>query len=164
MTHSLTGYIVAALPASVPFVGPETQERARARPFAARIGANESVFGPSPAAIEAMRRAAPEQWMYCDPDQHDLREALASHHGVPPESLVIGEGIDGLFTGPADLSVAYGKTDQASADVWMGVASPGELCERCSIPATVRQNGPDVSPATDLLVRNLSVGIPMHRP
>ena len=36
------------LPSTVPFVGPETQERNRGRPFKARIGANENVFGPSP--------------------------------------------------------------------------------------------------------------------
>ena len=49
--------LVESLPSSVPFVGPETQERARGRGFAARLGANESVFGPSPKAIEAMAAA-----------------------------------------------------------------------------------------------------------
>lgn len=47
--------LVASLPATVPFVGPKTQERARGAPFTVRIGANESVFGPLPKAIEAMR-------------------------------------------------------------------------------------------------------------
>ena len=89
--------IVEGLPATVPFVGPEAQERARGRSFRARIGANESVFGPSPAAVEAMRRAAPEAWMYCDPDVHALRQGLARQHGLPPEAIVIGEGIDGLL-------------------------------------------------------------------
>ena len=59
-------------------VGPETQERKRSRPFKARIGANESVFGPSPLAIEAMQRAAPEMWMYCDPD--NLESVCKQHH------------------------------------------------------------------------------------
>mgnify|MGYP006290125273 CR=1 FL=1 len=54
MTAPLT-HLAAALPDTVPFVGPEEQERARGAPFRARIGANESVFGPSPAAIEAMK-------------------------------------------------------------------------------------------------------------
>ena len=89
--------LVASLPASVPFVGPETQERARLRPFAARLGANESVFGPSPSAIAAMEKAARDVWMYGDPENHDLREALAEYHGVSPENIVIGEGIDGLL-------------------------------------------------------------------
>lgn len=107
MTVKLTP-IVEALPATVPFVGPEHQERARGETFAARIGANESVFGPSPAAIAAMREAAPDQWMYCDPNIHDLREALAEYHAVPSESIVIGEGIDGLFGYTNRLFVAPG--------------------------------------------------------
>ena len=50
--------IVAPLPSTVPFVGPEAQERARGVVFKARIGANESAFGPSPKAIAAMRTGA----------------------------------------------------------------------------------------------------------
>lgn len=89
--------LVEGLPATVPFVGPEAQERARGRSFRARIGANESVFGPSPQAIAAMKQAASECWMYADPENHDLKEALARHHGVGFENIVVGEGIDALL-------------------------------------------------------------------
>ena len=96
------------LPSSVPFVGPETQERALGRPFEARIGANESVFGPSPRAVEAMRAALPDLWMYGDPTFHDLREAVAAHHGVAPENVMVGEGIDGLLDWLTRLLVTEG--------------------------------------------------------
>lgn len=89
--------LVESLPASVPFVGPEAQERARKRRFRARIGANENGFGPSPKAVAAMREAAGEAWKYCDPENHDLKHALAAYHGVAPENIAVGEGIDGLF-------------------------------------------------------------------
>ncbi|MGE0024803.1 MAG: pyridoxal phosphate-dependent aminotransferase [Hyphomicrobium sp.] len=89
--------IIRELPKLVPFVGPEAQERARGRPFAARLGANESLFGPSPAAVRAMEAACGESWKYSDPESHDLRVALARHHDVAPENVVIGEGIDGLL-------------------------------------------------------------------
>ena len=89
--------LVRALPESVPFVGPETHERQRGAPFKARIGANESVFGPSPAAVAAMSAAAAEAWKYCDSENYELKQALAHHHGIQPENLVIGEGIDGLL-------------------------------------------------------------------
>lgn len=89
--------LVAGLPATVPFVGPETQERRRGRPFRARIGANENGFGPSPRAVAAMREAAAEAWKYCDPENHDLKVAIAGHHGVDPANVVVGEGIDGLL-------------------------------------------------------------------
>jgi len=104
--------LVQTLPASVPFVGPEAQERARGAAFVARIGANESVFGPSPRAIAAMEQAAGQAWMYGDPELHDLREAIATHHGVARANVVVGEGIDGLLgylvrllIGPGDAVV-----------------------------------------------------------
>ena len=90
--------LVAALPPTVPFVGPEAQERDRGgRPFRARIGANESSFGPAPSVIAAMRSAAPDMWMYCDPDNFDLKTAVAAHLGVGYHNVVVGEGIDGLL-------------------------------------------------------------------
>ena len=89
--------LVAELPATVPFVGPETQERIAGKPFDARIGANENVFGPSPLALKAMQEASAGIWKYADPESHDLRVALADHHGVEPQNIVVGEGIDGLF-------------------------------------------------------------------
>ncbi|MEZ5810940.1 MAG: pyridoxal phosphate-dependent aminotransferase [Rhizobiaceae bacterium] len=89
--------LVDSLPETVPFVGPETQERTFGRPFAARIGANENGFGPSPAAISAMADAAPDMWKYCDPENFELREALAAHLDVGAGNITIGEGIDGLL-------------------------------------------------------------------
>ncbi|UWQ25893.1 pyridoxal phosphate-dependent aminotransferase [Leisingera aquaemixtae] len=89
--------LALSLPATVPFVGPETQERARGVPFTARLGANENIFGPSPRAVEAMAQAAAEIWKYGDAENHDLRLALAAHHGVRPDNIMVGEGIDGLL-------------------------------------------------------------------
>ncbi len=89
--------IVRDLPKLVPFVGPEAQERARGRPFKLRLGANESVFGPSPRALHAMAEAVGETWKYSDPENHDLIAAIARHHGVGAEHVVVGEGIDGLL-------------------------------------------------------------------
>jgi histidinol-phosphate aminotransferase len=89
--------LIHSLPTTMPFIGPETQERRMGRPFRARIGANESVFGPSPVAIEAMREAAAEAWKYCDPENHDLNVALARHHGVEPENIIVAEGADAVL-------------------------------------------------------------------
>ena len=82
------------------------------RGFLARLGANESVFGPSPAAIAAMRAAAGDAWMYGDPEMHDLRAAIAVHHGCDPAHIMPSEGIDcllglivRLMIGPGDAVV-----------------------------------------------------------
>ena len=57
MTDPRLTPLAASLPDTVPFVGPETQQRRMGRDFTARLGANESVFGPSPRAVEAMQAA-----------------------------------------------------------------------------------------------------------
>jgi len=89
--------LIDALPKTVPFVGPEAQERMRGKPFRARIGANECLFGPSPKAVAAMAEAGKEIWKYGDPEGYELRHALAAFHGVKPSNVVLGPGIDGLL-------------------------------------------------------------------
>jgi histidinol-phosphate aminotransferase len=89
--------IIAALPSTTPFVGPEALTRRSGYKIKARIGANESVFGPSPKVIKAMQAAALESWAYGDPEHYDLKAAIAAHHGVAPENIACGEGIDGLL-------------------------------------------------------------------
>lgn len=106
MTNARFTPLAQSLPASVPFVGPETQERQQGAPFRARLGANESVFGPSPAAIAAMAETG--HWMYGDPESHDLRVALAQHHGITPDHIIVGEGIDGLLGYLVRLTVGPG--------------------------------------------------------
>lgn len=100
--------LVAGLPSSVPFVGPEAQERARGASFDARLGANESRFGPSAKAVAAMAAAASEAWMYGDPEAFALREAIAAHHGVTRANVLVGEGIDGILGNLVRLLIAPG--------------------------------------------------------
>ncbi|SMH53625.1 pyridoxal phosphate-dependent aminotransferase [Maritimibacter sp. HL-12] len=102
--------LIVSLPAAVPFVGPEALERARGHPFRARLGANESVFGPSPRSVAAMREAAGETWKYGDSESFELKAALSSRLGVGPQHLTIGEGIDGLLGNLVRLTVAPGDT------------------------------------------------------
>jgi len=89
--------LAQTLPSTVPFVGPEAIERNRGLAVKARIGANESGFGPAPSVLQAMRAAAETTWMYSDPENFELREALALAHGISRENIAIGSGIDGLL-------------------------------------------------------------------
>ncbi|MDF2984439.1 MAG: Histidinol-phosphate aminotransferase e, partial [Devosia sp.] len=104
--------LAQSLPATVPFTGPEAMERRTGVPFRARVGANESGFGPSPKVIDAIAGAASEVWMYGDPEMHELKAALAAHLGIPTVNVAVGEGIDGLhgliarlITGHDDVAV-----------------------------------------------------------
>lgn len=89
--------LVTSLPSTVPFVGPETLERQRGKPFAARLGANENGFGPAPSVIDAMRSQTSDIWKYGDPENHALRHAIAKHHDVKPENIMPGAGVDALL-------------------------------------------------------------------
>ena len=100
--------IVQGLPSIVPFVAPEEIERSQGKAFSVRLGANELTFGPSPKAIAAMSEAASTVWKYGDPKSHDLRLALAAHHGVDPNNIVVGEGVDGLLAYTAHLMIGPG--------------------------------------------------------
>ena len=89
--------LVKNLPATTPFVGPETLERQRGKPFRARIGANESAFGLSPVAQEAMQHAVAGSNWYADPENYDLRRALAQKHNVDIDEICVDAGIDTLL-------------------------------------------------------------------
>ncbi len=89
--------VVAELPATTPFAGPEAIERETGRAFSARLGANESAFGLSPKALQAMQAAVETVNRYGDPENHDLRAALAEVHGVTMDEICIACGIDELL-------------------------------------------------------------------
>src|SRR5436190_15251791 len=82
-----------------------------------RLMANEGAFGPSPKAIEAYKAAAGEIHRYPESGSGTLVSALARHHGLKPDQLVIGNGSDELiellchcFAGPGDevIHTQYG--------------------------------------------------------
>ena len=89
--------VVAGLPATTPFVGPEAIERRTGREFELRLGANESTFGVSPRAAAAMRAAVERTAWYGDPESHDLRAALAARHGIAMDEICVGAGIDEML-------------------------------------------------------------------
>ena len=89
--------LVDGLPSTIPFVGPETLERRRGEAFRVRVGANESAFGVSPKAAEAMREAIETVAWYNDPEGWELRSAIAAHHGVRVEEVLLGAGIDEML-------------------------------------------------------------------
>lgn len=102
--------IIRGLPVSVPFVGPEALERRRGVAFRVRVGANESAFGISPLAREAMFRAVERLSWYNDPENHEIRAAIAAFHGIPFENVSVGSGIDDLLGLVVRVFVEPGET------------------------------------------------------
>ena len=62
-----------------------------------KLASNEGPFGPLPAAIEAMSRAAAGLNRYPDGGAYDLHQALAERHGVPMTQVCAGAGADGCI-------------------------------------------------------------------
>ncbi len=58
----------------------------------AELGSNENPLGPSPLALEAMRRALAETFRYPDPRGLALKTALSSHLDVGIDRIVLGNG------------------------------------------------------------------------
>lgn len=77
--------------------GPEELARAAGLAEVLRLGSNESPFGPSPKALDAMRHELSRAHRYGDPSSWDLRDAIARHHGVAPANVAVGAGIDDLI-------------------------------------------------------------------
>lgn len=105
--------LVDSLPETIPFVAPEAIERITGVPIRVRVGANESAFGISPLAREAMNDALGRISHYNDPESHELRNALADRLQVDFKQICIGAGIDDLlglavraFLGPGDTAVS----------------------------------------------------------
>jgi histidinol-phosphate aminotransferase len=75
-----------------------------------KLNTNESPFGPSPRALEAMRAEIGDALkLYPDPEARALRAALAAYHQVTPEQVFVGNGSDEVL---AHAFVALLKHDK----------------------------------------------------
>ncbi len=62
-----------------------------------KLASNENPLGPAPRALAAYRRAEKFSALYPEGASPELRSALARHHGVPPESVIVGNGSDEII-------------------------------------------------------------------
>src|SRR5689334_12652827 len=62
-----------------------------------KMASNENPFGPSPRAVEAIRKVATEVNFYPDNDASELREELARRHGLVPEQIFLADGSLGVL-------------------------------------------------------------------
>jgi histidinol-phosphate aminotransferase len=64
---------------------------------AIKLASNENPFGPSPLAVEAMRRAAADANWYPEPDCIELRDLLAEKHGVSLANVLVTAGTSSML-------------------------------------------------------------------
>jgi histidinol-phosphate aminotransferase len=63
-----------------------------------KLDSNENPFGPSPYAIEAIRKMVGTANLYPDDDCSELRHKLASHHRLPPDQVLVTAGSTALLS------------------------------------------------------------------
>jgi len=62
-----------------------------------KLGSNENPLGPSPLAIEAIKKSLEESNLYPDDSCYDLKESLAGRLGISSKNLCIGNGTTELI-------------------------------------------------------------------
>ncbi len=62
-----------------------------------KLASNENVLGPSPKALEAMRLAGPDIWLYPDDTCFNLKNELAKFWGVSSDHFIVGNGSDEII-------------------------------------------------------------------
>jgi len=80
-----------------------------------KLNANESVYGPSPKAMAAMRAALENSHLYPDNETLALRRKLAQHHSVSPEQIVVANGTTALLGVIARTLLQAGRNAITSA-------------------------------------------------
>ncbi len=63
-----------------------------------KMASNENPFGPSPRALEAIRRAAADVHLYPDNDVSELRQKLSERHGISADNILITAGSTSFLT------------------------------------------------------------------
>jgi histidinol-phosphate aminotransferase len=100
-----------------------------------KLASNEGPFGPFPAALEAIARAARELNRYPDGGVWALRAALAERHGVRFEEVVVGGGADAIIDW---LSLAALDPGDEIVCGWPSFASyPIDALKLGAVPRTV---------------------------
>lgn len=73
------------------------------------LAGNENPFGPSPAVVQAIFKAAALSCRYPFREEHVLKEMLASKEGVTVENIVLGNGCDEILALAATACLAPGS-------------------------------------------------------
>ncbi|MBI3323420.1 MAG: histidinol-phosphate transaminase [Candidatus Omnitrophica bacterium] len=98
MLSPLTRKALASVAPYAPGKPIEEVQRELGLATAVKLASNENPLGPSPKALEAIRRALPSLHRYPDSHCHTLVRKIASAWEVAPEQVVVGNGSDEIIT------------------------------------------------------------------
>jgi histidinol-phosphate aminotransferase len=109
-----------------------------------RLASNESPWGPSPKAIEAMRSALTWCNLYPDNDAAGLRKKLARLHNVPPEQVLVCAGLTDLLGLICRVLLGPGLNAISSERSFIVYSVATKAAGRELIQVPMRENGFDL--------------------
>ena len=108
-----------------------------------RLDSNENPFGPSPLAIEAIRRSISESHRYPDNDCIALRQRLSELHGVSVEQIMVASGSTGVISLLCHASLGRGLNAVTSERSFIVYGVAVQAMGAQLIEAPMRENGID---------------------
>lgn len=97
------------------------------------LAGNENAFGPSPAVVQAIFKAAAQSSRYPFREEYVLKQMLAQREGVAVENIVLGNGCDEILALAAAALLAKGAELVAAQPTYFQITDYAE-----KLGATVR--------------------------
>ncbi len=103
--------------------GKPIEELAREKnlPRIVKLASNENPHGPSPKALEAVKKSLGESFRYVDPGSYNLVHKLAEKYGVPADRIICGSGVDALLSYIISAFTEDGEEVLTSAGTFIGI-------------------------------------------
>jgi len=103
-----------------------------------QLNSNENPYGPSARALEASARLGTAAARYPDALEEEARDAIARHHGVGPERVVLGNGSSEVLRMAAAAFATPGKTVVAAEPTFEAVLGYARVtqAEAVKVPLT----------------------------
>jgi histidinol-phosphate aminotransferase len=109
-----------------------------------KLDSNENPFGPSARAIDAMRSALSAANLYPDDDCGQLRRKLATHHGLPPEQVLVTAGSTALLSLLCQTLLAPGLNAVTSERSFIVYSLAVQAAGARLVEAPMREDGFDL--------------------
>ena len=118
-----------------------------------RLSANENPYGPCAASLEALRRSSSDASRYPGAIEREMQAALARHHGVETDQIVLGCGSSDILRMADSEFVPAGRTLVAAEPTFEAVLNYCQAThgETVKIPLTsdFRHDLPKMAAACD---------------
>ena len=118
-----------------------------------QLNSNENPYGPSPRALEALARCGRIAGRYPDADEEEVRDAIARHHGVSPDRIVLGCGSSDILRMADSAFLAAGRRVVAAEPTFEAVLLYARVtrAEASKVPLTAdfRHDLPAMAAACD---------------